>query len=483
MNRAAPSALPGLPAGFVERLRGIAGPNALIEDPALIAPFVADRRKRYPGRAAVVVRPASTDAVAAVVALAAVAGVPIVAQGGNTGLVGGSTPDDSGREIVLSLVRMNRIRAVDPVDFTLIAEAGCVLADVQRAAAEADRLFPLSLAAEGSCTIGGNLATNAGGTQVLRYGNARDLVLGLEVVLADGRVLDLLRGLRKDNTGYDLKQVFLGSEGTLGIITAAVLKLVPRPSEVVPAWLGLPDAAAAVTLLARAQQATGGQVTTFEYVPRPCLEQLLRLVEGHRDPLAATHPVYVLFEATSGQPHGLRATIELVLAQALEDGLVGDATVAASEAQARALWRMREDLPEAEKRAGAAIKHDVAVPVSRVPAFLARAEAAVAAAFPGARVSAFGHIGDGNIHFNVLPPLGADAVAFLANWDRANQVVEDIVMALGGSFSAEHGIGRLRQVSLARYKAPLEIEMMARLKKAFDPRGVLNPGRVVPGRP
>ncbi len=479
MNLAAPAALP---TGFVERLRDAVGPGGLIDDPDLIAPFVEDRRQRYPGRAAVVVRPDSTAAVAAAVALAADAGVPVVAQGGNTGMVGGSTPDDSGREIVLSLVRLNRIRAVDAVDFTLTAEAGCVLADVQRAAAEADRLFPLSLAAEGSCTIGGNLSTNAGGTQVLRYGNARDLVLGLEVVLADGRVLDLLRGLRKDNTGYDLKQVFLGSEGTLGIITAAVLKLVPRPREVVTAWLGLPDAQAAVTLLARVQEATGGQVTTFEYVPRPCFEQLLRLVEGHRDPLAAPHPVYVLLEATSGQPHGLRATIEQALAQALEDGLVRDATIAASEASARALWRIREDLPEAEKRAGRAIKHDVAVPVSRIPEFLARAEGAVAAAFPGARVSAFGHIGDGNIHFNVLPPVGADVTAFVAGWDHANQVVEDIVMALGGSFSAEHGIGRLRQASLVRYKAPLEIEMMARLKAAFDPHGILNPGRVVPGR-
>ncbi|MSP82733.1 MAG: FAD-binding oxidoreductase [Alphaproteobacteria bacterium] len=469
-----------LPDGLAERLRAIVGTPGLIDDPALMGRYVEDHRKRYPGTAALVVRPAATAEVAAVVAVCAAAGVAIVPQGGNTGLVAGGIPDASGREIVLSLSRMTAVRAIDPINNTLTVEAGRILADVQTAAAALDRLFPLSLAAEGSCTIGGNLSTNAGGTQVLRYGSARDLVLGLEVVLADGRVLNGLKGLRKDNTGYDLKQIFLGSEGTLGIITAATLKLFPRPHDVVTAWVGIPHARAAIDLLTLAQSESGGLVTTWEYMPHFCVDLVLRHLPGHRLPLAAPHPAYLLIElATSGQDSGVGATLERILAEGSQRAWVADATVAASVGQAKALWAIREEMPEAERREGSAIKHDTAVPISAIPDFLQQATAAAEAVVPGVRISSFGHIGDGNIHFNVLPPKGADPARFLEAWDRVNQAVEGVAMGHGGSFSAEHGVGRAKQPSMVRYKSPLELELMWRLKTAFDPQGLLNPGRVV----
>ncbi len=469
-----------LPEGFAAKVRSLVGPAGVIDDPAMMDRYVEDRRKRFVGTTSLVVRPGTTADVAAVVRLCDGAAVAIVPQGGNTGLVGGGQPDASGREIVLSLARMTAVRAVDPVNNTLTVEAGRILADVQSAARNADRLFPLSLAAEGSCTIGGNLATNAGGTQVVRYGSARDLVLGLEVVLADGRIVNGLRGLRKDNTGYDLKQVFLGSEGTLGIITAATLKLFPCPRETQTAWVGVPDAAAAVALLTHAQELSGGLVVTWEYMPRFCVEMVLRNLAGHRLPLAEPHPAYLLIElAAGGRESGLAATVEAILAEGIASGWVRDATIAGSAAQAKALWAIREEMPEAERREGSAIKHDIAVPISAIATFLERATGAAEATVAGARISAFGHIGDGNIHFNVLPPLGADPVAFLAAWERVNHAVEDIAMELGGSFSAEHGIGRLKRSSMLRYKSPIELELMRRLKAAFDPKGLLNPGRVV----
>jgi len=466
-------------AGLAERLGAIVGPAGLITDGDLMAAFVEERRKRVAGRAAAVVRPACTAEVAAVVKLCAETGTPIVPQGGNTGLVIGSTPDQSGREVVLSLARMNRIRAVDPVNATLTAEAGCILADVQNAAAAADRLFPLSLAAEGSCTIGGNLSTNAGGTQVLRYGSARDLVLGLEVVLADGQVLDALRGLRKDNTGYDLKQLFLGAEGTLGIITAAVLKLYPNPREVVTAWAAVRDARAAVDLLTLAQDMTGGQVTAFEYLERLCLEMVIKHMPGQRDPLERAYPAYVLIEVGAGHRQGLQSQVEAALAEGVERGLVLDATIAASEAQAAALWRIREEMPEAQRREGAAVSHDTSVPISQIGAFMEQATARIAAAVPGARFNAFGHIGDGNIHFNILKPEGEDDARHLARGAAINRIVEDVALGLGGSFSAEHGVGTLKKGSLARYKSPVEIALMRRLKATLDPLGILNPGRIL----
>jgi FAD/FMN-containing dehydrogenase len=470
----------GLPDGFADALRAIVGPAGVIDDPALMAPYTEDRRKRYAGTTPLVARPGATSEVAATVALCARAGVAIVPQGGNTGLVAGGIPDASGREVVLSLARMTAVRAIDAVNDTLTVEAGCVLADVQAAAEGVDRLFPLSLAAEGSCTIGGNLSTNAGGTQVVRYGSARDLVLGLEVVLADGRVLDDLKGLRKDNTGYDLKQLFLGAEGTLGIITAATLKLFPRPREVATAWVGIPGPQAAIDLLTLAQTSSGGLVTSWEYMPDFCVQLVLRHLAGHRLPLAAPQPAYLLVELAAGaHGAGLAATLERILAEGAERGLVADAAIASSGAQVKALWAIREEMPEAERREGAAIKHDIAVPISAIPAFMERATGAADALAPGARVSAFGHVGDGNIHFNVLPPAGADGAAFLGLWERMNRAVEDVAMALGGSFSAEHGVGRAKLGSMARYKSPLELELMRRLKAALDPDNILNPGRVV----
>jgi len=389
-------------------------------------------------------------------------------------------PWEDGSAIVLSLSRLNRVRAIDPVDFTITVEAGCILADVQRAAAEADRLFPLSLGAEGSCQIGGNLSTNAGGIAVLRYGTMRDLTLGLEVVLPDGQVWDGLRRLRKDNTGYDLKQLFIGAEGTLGIITAATLKLFPRPREVETAFLGLARIDDAMALFARARAASGDQLAAFELIPRIGLDMAMRHVAGVTDPLASPHPWYVLLEVSSAQSDsGLRGALEAFLADGMNAGLVQDGVVASNATQARRLWRIREGMVEGQKFEGGSIKHDVSVPVSRVADFVKRAIATVEATLPGIRAIAFGHVGDGNIHFNLSQPLQADTAVFMARWAEFNRLVHDLVHDFDGSISAEHGIGRMKREELPRYKSPLELALMRKLKHALDPEDLMNPGKIL----
>ncbi len=463
----------------IERLSALVGPDHCLHAAGDIAPYLVEERGLFRGRALAVVRPGRTEEAARVVGLCAAEGLAVVPQGGNTGLCGGGVPPEHGRAVVVSTERLTRIRRVDPVDFSLTAEAGCVLADVQQAAAEAGCLFPLSLGAEGSCRIGGNLSTNAGGVAVLRYGNARDLVLGLEVVLPDGRIWSGLRTLRKDNTGYDLKQLFIGAEGTLGLITASVLKLFPQPREAATALVALPGPQQATDLLFRARQASGDAVTACELIPRIGLDLDLAHLPGCRDPFARPHPWYLLLELSSSRPGGLRAALEAVLADALESGLAADAVLAESEGQRAALWRLREGIPEAQKKEGGSIKHDVAVPTSRVPELIRRATAAVEAELPGVRVVAFGHLGDGNIHFNLTQPVGADRRAFLDRWGEMNRIVHDIVVAMDGSIAAEHGIGRLKAGELARTADPVELDLMRRLKAALDPAGVMNPGKIL----
>ncbi|MBI5789838.1 MAG: FAD-binding oxidoreductase [Rhodocyclales bacterium] len=463
-------------ADFQESLRAIVGATRVLTDANDVAPFCTDWRGRYTGNARCVVLPGNTDEVAAVVRACAETGVAIVPQGGNTGLCGGATP--TGDEVVIVLTRLNRIRAIDPDNNSITVEAGCTLHAVQEAAREAGRLFPLSLAAEGSATIGGNLSTNAGGVQVLRYGNARDLTLGLEVVLADGRVWNGLRGLRKDNTGYDLKHLFIGAEGTLGLITAATLKLFPRPRAQATAWVAVADPAAAVALLGRLRDVAGDNVTAFEIVGRPALELVLRHIPNARDPLLGK-PEWQLLVELSGARADLAAMLESALEEAAEAGLVADAVVASSEAQTAALWALRENVSEAQKIEGISIKHDIAVPVSRIAEFIARADAALRSAFPAVRIVCFGHIGDGNLHYNQSRADAESNADFIARTDAVNRVVHDLVHELGGSISAEHGLGQLKRAEILRYKSPLEMDMMRAVKQALDPRGLMNPGKLL----
>jgi FAD/FMN-containing dehydrogenase len=468
------------PHAAIAAIRQVVGAKGVIEDPSAIAPYVNDQRNLFHGNAIAVVRPASTEETAEVVRIAAGASMPIVPQGGNTGLVGGSVPPTGGHGIVLSMARMNRIRALDAVNNTMTVEAGCILKDLQDAARNAGRLFPLSLGAEGSCMIGGNLSTNAGGVGVLRYGNARDLALGLEVVLADGRIWHGLRALRKDNTGYDLKHLFIGGEGTLGVITAAVLKLFPLPASRETAFLAVPSVTAALALLTEARAATGDAVSAFELVPRLGIELVVKHFPGSHAPLQTLSPWFVLIELTSPETgDGLKHRMETFLESAFAKGLVIDGTIAASEAQAKALWHFREVLPESQTREGASIKHDVSVPVSRVPEFIERGTEKLEAAIADCRVFAFGHVGDGNIHFNVTQPVGADKESFLKEWSRLNRIVHDLVGELGGSFSAEHGIGVLKKEELRHYRSAIELELMGRIKAALDPTGLMNPGKIL----
>lgn len=458
----------------LDSLKAIVGPNGWIEAEADKAGYLVDFRNLYRGSTPLVLRPANTNEVSAIVRTCVEAGVAIVPQGGNTGYCGGATPHETGGEIVLCLSRMNRIREVDPLDDTITVEAGCILADIQRAAETVDRLFPLSLAAEGSCQIGGNLSTNAGGTAVLRYGNARSLALGLEVVLPDGQVWNGLRLLRKNNTGYDLKQLFIGAEGTLGIITAATLKLFPRPVQTCTAFAALADAEAAVKILARSKDASGDGTTTFEYIHRECLDLVFAMAPDLSDPFDARHEHYALIEMSTSQE-----IAEAVLGDAFEAGEALDAVIASSGAQAESLWRLRESIPEAQNHAGGVIRHDVSVPVSRVPEFLRGARVAAVETIDGVRVAPFGHIGDGNIHFNLVQPEGAKRDSFLARTHDIEIKIHDIATALDGSFSAEHGIGQLKRDELIRYKQAEEREMMLRIKDTFDPKGLMNPGKVL----
>jgi FAD/FMN-containing dehydrogenase len=461
---------------LIDELRRLLGERHVLTAADDLAPFCTDWRGRYTGSAPCVALPGSTEETAAVVRACAAAGVAMVPQGGNTGLCGGATP--TGGEVVINLRRMNRIRAIDADNNSLTVEAGCTLQAVQEAAAGADRLFPLSLAAEGSATIGGNLSTNAGGVQVLRYGNARELTLGLEVVLADGRIWDGLRALRKDNTGYDLKHLFIGAEGTLGLITAATLKLFPRPRMHATAWVALPDPAAAVRLLGRLRDAAGDNVTAFEIVGRPALELVLKHMPNARDPFPGKPAWQVLIEL-SGARDDLSATLEQALEAAAGDGIVDDAAIAASEAQTVALWALRENVSEAQKIEGVSIKHDIAVPVSRIAEFIARADAALLAAFPHVRIVCFGHIGDGNLHYNQSRPDAQSNNEFIAQTGAVNRIVHDLVHELGGSISAEHGLGQLKREEVLRYKSATEMDMMRAVKQALDPRGLMNPGKLL----
>ena len=467
--------------GVIERIAGIVGPQGLITDVRDMEPYVVDWRDIYRGATPAVVRPVNTEQVAAVVKICAETQTPVVPQGGNTGMCGASVPHADGREIVLSLARMNRILEVDALNNTATVEAGCVLANVQQAAAETDRLFPLSLGAEGSCQIGGNLSTNAGGVNVLRYGNTRDLVLGMEVVLPDGRIWNGLRGLRKDNTGYDLKHLFIGAEGTLGIITAAVLKLFPRPKSSATAWTAVPHPEAAVELLSLLRQHCGDRITAFELISHNCLDLVLRHIPGTRDPLSAVHEWYVLTDlGDSREGNALRNELEQALAAAMERELVTDAVVAGSQTQAQALWRIRETIPEAARaETGMLYRHDIAVAVSRVPAFISEAQAALEQRFPGVNVICFGHLGDGNLHYNAFVAGRNRNDAAARDAHDVTEVVYDIVQRYQGSFSAEHGIGLYKVEDMKRYKSVVEIELMRMLKRALDPHNLMNPGKVL----
>jgi D-lactate dehydrogenase (cytochrome) len=468
------------PHDLVARFAAVVGAANVLEGEAAALAHGVDWRRRYFGKPLAVARPRTTAEVAALVRICAETRTPIVPQGGNTGLVGGGTPDASGRQLVISLSRMNKVRAVDVANNTLTVEAGCVLANVQQAARDADRYFPLSLASEGSCEIGGNLSTNAGGTAVLRFGNAREQVLGLEVVLASGEIWDGLRGLRKDNTGYDLKHLFVGAEGTLGIITAAVLKMYPAAAGRATAVVALESPRQAVALLGLLQSRCGERLTGFELFSRICLDLVLKHFPQTTDPLGAPHPHYALIELSDTRDAtAVRDLLETALGEALDAGLVRDAALAASEAQSKAMWLLREYVSEAQAHEGKNIKHDVSLPASAIADFIERTDAAVVRAFPGARLVTFGHLGDGNLHYNVSAPAGVDADAWMDNLDAVNLIVHDSVASFNGSISAEHGLGQLKRDEIRRYKSPIELELMRKVKAALDPLGLMNPGKVL----
>jgi D-lactate dehydrogenase (cytochrome) len=471
------SALPPLSPDLIARFASIVGNKYAVTDTDELAPYLTEQRNLFHGRSPLVLRPASTAEVSAICRLATEHRIALVPQGGNTGLVGGQTPHHG--EVVVSTPRMDKIREIDTASNTMTVEAGVVLQIIQQRAGEVDRLFPLSLGAEGSCTIGGNLSTNAGGTGALAFGVARDMALGLEVVLADGRILNGLSKLKKDNTGYDLRNLFIGAEGTLGIITAAVLKLFPRPHAVATAFVGLTSPADALRLLAISQAEAAGSLTSFELLAEICVDICVRHGPDIRDPLGKRHPWYVLMEISSSRDDAA-ATLEAILGRGMADGTVKDAAIAASLQQRAALWKLREVIPMAQKPEGGSIKHDISVPVAAVPAFIAEADAAVTKLVPGARPVAFGHLGDGNIHYNVSQPVtGTTAQEFLGRWHEVNAVVFAIALRMGGSISAEHGIGVLKRDDLPRVKDKTAIEVMRGIKALLDPLGIMNPGKVL----
>ncbi|RTL72315.1 MAG: FAD-binding oxidoreductase [Hyphomicrobiales bacterium] len=465
---------PDLIAAFTD----IVGASHALLDPDAQLPYLREMRDQWKGRSALVLRPASTDEVSRIMALAHRHKIAVVPQSGNTGLVGGQVPMQG--EILLSLSRMKAVRALDPVGFTMTVEAGLTLEAAQAAAQSVDRFFPLTLPSQGSCQIGGNLSTNAGGVGVLAYGNARAFVLGLEVVLADGRIWNGLTALKKDNTGYALKDLFVGAEGTLGIITAAVLRIFPRPAETVTALVAIPSIEAARTLFVAAQDRAGSALTAFEFMPRIVIDFVLKHVAGTRDPFDTAHPWYVLTEFSAAKADGTaERSLTEVLEAGIADGIVIDARVAASLAQARDFWKLREAVSEAQKPEGGSIKHDVSVPVASIPEFVGRANAAVGEICPGARYLAFGHFGDGNVHYNIAQPIGMPRPEFEALRDRVMHRVHSIVVEMGGSISAEHGIGQLKRHELAEFKDPVALDLMRRIKAALDPDNILNPGKVL----
>ena len=463
-----------------EAMKAAVGPAGWTDDPARLEPYLIDWRGRKRGSADLMLSPATTAELVAIVRLAAAHRIGLVPQGGNTSLCGASVPEPEGGAVLVSLRRMRRIRSIDAADQSLIAEAGVTLGEVHDAAEAADRMFPLSLGAKGSATVGGLISTNAGGVQVLRYGTMRALALGIEAVLPDGSVLDQLSALRKDNTGYDIKQLLIGAEGTLGFVTAAALKLAPRPRSTATALAGLVSPGAALALLARLRTAVGDQIDSFELMPRDGLDLVFEHIPATRDPLGARHPWYVLVELTSPRADDrLSQALEAALVAAIEAGEIGDATIAATEAHRAALWKIRETLPEAERVDGASVKHDVSVPVAAMPAFIAEATPAVEQGWPGARVLAFGHLGDGNVHFNARPPVGGSYEAFRENGPAITRLVNDITVTHGGSISAEHGIGTLKRAELVRLGDPAKLAAMRAVKAALDPLGIMNPGKLL----
>ncbi len=469
-----------MPESLVDKLNAIVGANAVITEADAMAPHLNDWRGRYRGDAIAVVKPNSTEQVSAIVKLCAATGTSIVPQGGNTSLCGASVPQENSQSIVLNLMRMNNVRAIDLDNNTMTVEAGCVLAQLQQTAQQNDRLFPLSLAAEGSCTIGGNLSTNAGGTAVLRYGNTRELTLGLEVVLPDGQIWCGLRGLRKDNTGYDLKQLFIGAEGTLGVITAAVLKLFPQPKSSATALIGVTSPSQALQLYDQLRANCAERLTGFELISRVCLDFVLRHIPNSHDPLTMPFPWYVLIELSeSAATLNANDMLEQELVIALERSHAVDAVVAKSTAQSQALWSLRENISEAQRFEGASIKHDISVPISSIAEFVTRASAALEAAFQGIRIVAFGHMGDGNLHFNVSRPQAQSDSEFFARALQINKIVHDLVHTMNGSISAEHGLGQLKRDEITRYKSKLELDLMRAVKRAWDPLGIMNPGKVI----